>query len=53
MKNCRIARKVNNMMLMNKHENSWVSRVKYILFYCNLQETWQTETGMSINLLRF
>ena len=32
------------MMLLNEHENSWVSKVKNILLYCNLQETWQTQT---------
>ena len=32
------------MMLLNEHENSWVSKVKNILFYCNLQETWKTQT---------
>ena len=32
----RIARKLYDMMLMNEHENSWVSKVKNILFYCNL-----------------
>ena len=42
--NCRIVRKVYNMMLLNEHENSWVSKVKNILFYCNLRETWQTQT---------
>ena len=31
-------------MLLNENENSWVSKVKNILFYCNLQETWQTQT---------
>ena len=41
MKNCRTVRKVYNMILMNEHENSWV---KNILFYCNLQETCQTQT---------
>ena len=44
MKNCRLVREVCNMMLMNEHGNSWVSKVKYISFYCNLQETWQTQT---------
>ena len=44
MNNYRIVRKVYNMMLLNEHENSWVSKVKNILFYCNLQETWQTKT---------
>ena len=29
---------------MNEHENSWVSKVNNILFYCNLQDTWQTQT---------
>ena len=29
-------------MLLNEQENSWVSKVKNILFYCYLQETWQT-----------
>ena len=32
------------MMLLNENENSWVSKVKTILFYCNVQETWQTQT---------
>ena len=45
MKNCNIVRKVYYMMLLNVHENSWVSKVKNILFYCNLQETWLTQTA--------
>ena len=44
MKNCRIVRKVYNMMLLNENENSWVSKVNNTLFYCNLQETWQSQT---------
>ena len=43
-KDCRIVRKLYGMILLNEHENSWVSKLKTILFYCNLQETWQTQT---------
>ena len=41
MKNGRLVRNVYNMMLRNDNENSLVSKV--FLFYCNLQETWQTQ----------